>query len=159
MLVIFEGVDGSGKTTAIQKIREQTNYNTMKALRHDTNTFADYFDAATSDDITLCDRSPISDIVYRLCDTAEVGAFNLFDIAFLFDRGKVKIVYCDTEQSYVDAINRGEDFVTLKSHHDELRQLYRIVITILKKFTKVSICNFDWTKNDLSKVIKFIKEV
>ena len=159
MLVIFEGADGCGKSTLIKKLSKLYGWKTMVAERYDKNTFEDYYCAATCKEIILCDRSPISDIAYRLCDNLTRGPFDLYDIACILARN-AKIVYCENENAFNNAMVRGEDLITDKNHHEKICKMYEIVISILEKFTNVPICKYDWSKDeDLSKVIKFIKEV
>lgn len=153
MLVILEGVDGSGKTTLIEILKS-----VMKC-----KVLTGYWDcdecvkAAKSSEIYLSDRSPITDIVYRLCDGGERRNLDLFCLTKILSE-KSKVIYCNTDSSYEDAMARGEDNITDKTLHERIRTMYDVIITMFEKFQDVPVYKFNWKTCDTNDVIKFIKE-
>ena len=156
MLIILEGGDGSGKTTlcgqlvkagAVQKV---VKYNDMCAM----NRYVEYLQEPER--YVVCDRSFITDLVYRLNDSRARDTMNLIDIAFVLRYTNLIVVHCETETSFEDGMRRGEDNITNKEDAETIKHLYRIVMKMIAKFADTTILDYDWHTDDVNKVIRFI---
>lgn len=159
MLVIFEGADGSGKSTLIKQLSEVFNFRTMQVPRYDVEAFHKYSVALMTDDIILCDRSFLSDLVYRLCDDEKPDNMTLYHMLKILKSENCKIVYCKTDTQFDDSIARGETNITSKNKSKQISKTYDLIFAMLEKFTTTSICNYNWQKDVPSKIYNFIKEV
>lgn len=164
MLIIVEGVDGTGKSTLCNKLQENLNCALVTPPgayeEHAYSYWCGIIDTLINR-LAICDRSFLSDLVYRLTDDRAVGTLSLLEMVLLLQRNKsVKIVHCKNEKAFLYAMERGEDNIVSKSLHDSISKNYETVFNILSKFTNVPIIEYDFTKdNDFDKVLNFIKEV
>lgn len=157
MLIIFEGADGSGKTTLIKQLNTCIICELTQDIRYEIGSYIKYFNMCINDEIYLCDRSFLSDLVYRLCDDQKPDYMKLDDMVKILKQN-TKIVYCETDYQFDDSIERGEDNITDRAKANEIRKVYNIVISMLEKFTDVPIYRYNWYKDDVSNVIEFIKK-
>lgn len=157
MLILVEGVDGSGKSYlvnqlyekgfAIQKVQWSQNFDFHKASAY-----------CYQGDINLVeDRSPITDIVYRIFDEQKPDRTeNIDDILDWVRRFKIKIIYCKTKSSYTDSIRRGEENITSFQDHCEISKIYDIVMAIIKRDYPSAVLEYDHSKQNVNDVLKFI---
>ena len=111
---------------------------------------------AASDNIYICDRSFVSDLVYRSLDH-KVGQMSLSQISDLC-LNNIKIIFCYNENAFENAMARGEDNITVKEVHKILDDRFYFVETMLKSFTNVRICNYNYKYEDsIDNVLKFIE--
>lgn len=158
MIVYFEGVDGSGKSTIIRKLQEEFGYDVVTPPQSMYNKSQEcvsweYFASEYDNKIILCDRGFISEFVYRLVDD-EVTFLTLELFARLLTN--CKIVHCISPTSFTDAQERGEDNIVTFEQHKRIEQLYFDTMSMINKFTKIPILTFDWHNQNTSDVIKFI---
>lgn len=160
MIIFLEGPDGSGKTTLLHELNAKFGYeiaicpernsDKLKERNSWLNFIYDY-----ENRIVICDRSFISEFVYRLYDQSQTY-LRLCDL-ITFLQESCKFIFCDTDTSFTDAQDRGEDNITTYESHCKIRRLYCLVFDILSLF-EPSICKmkYDWHKQDAIDVVKFI---
>ncbi len=158
MLIILEGADGSGKTILLKQLLEK-GYVCKKFLRNEDNVRVTqlYNECIRKNEITVVDRSFISDIVYRCNDDKPAKDFGA-DSAIYILNSACKIIYCKTGTQYIDSIRRGEDNVTLKENAEQISKTYDLFMTFFRKYTKVKIFEYDWHYQDVDDVVNFIQE-
>jgi thymidylate kinase len=148
---MFEGVDGSGKSTLKQEVINRLEQ--LKTLKHieivadaeklipthpkreDRITKAKLYSelmrmALDTTTVYICDRGPISDIVYRVFDKYEplTSLGELF--MFMVRVDQIVVVYCDSDMSEELMLKRGEDNPVALQRHQELRKLYKQVMSM-----------------------------
>ena len=130
--LIIEGADGSGKSTLVQ---------TLKQYRMDPE-----------------DRSFITDVVYRLEDGKNPWSYvNIEDMAKVLNR--CIIVYCKNPNCFEISMQRGEDNITSKKRSKKIQTIYEYVMTFIRKYTRATVFEYNWQKDDVNELIKNIKEV
>lgn len=171
MLIYLEGVDGSGKSTLaaaiVKRLIELKNIrkiecvpnaekliptNPNKPDRLDTNELFKQLLTMCNDPETVyvCDRGPISDIIYRVFDDHK-PLTNLLPLAmFLKSSLMTVVVYCDTEKSYDLMMGRGETNTVSIQHHKSIKYLYN---EIMPMFDPV---RFDLAEDNTNEVINLI---
>lgn len=154
MLILVEGVDGSGKSTLVRKLAE-LGYTTLYPPRCITDPFQLYTNAIFSKSSIIFDRSFVSDMVYRLQDNEKPDKIDLAMAAQILN--SCKVIHCDTKYSYRNSIERGEDNITSEVQHKLIKEYYNVILTLFNKFTKVKIFKYDFTKVKIEEVIKFIE--
>lgn len=162
MYVFFEGVDGSGKTTTIDKLFRVLNASGHETIKVDMNEFRgkpneeyellDRFQSSQT--IVLFDRSVITDMVYRLVDGGTRNGIDLYQ-ALKYLTGS-KIVYCKTYTSYKDALKRGDDNVPDKKVHNERSKTYDTLLALFKTFTNAQIIHYNWRMDSFSDLVETI---
>lgn len=155
MLILLEGVDGSGKTTLAKQLKER-GYNVCPGLdRNLPEQAALYAILSYSNKTVILDRSFISEIVYRLNDD-KTPNIKLDDAISILKN--CKIIHCITETSFEDSIVRGEDNITNLDDHCNILDYYLHVLDIFDRFTDTKIFDYDWHTQSVDDVIKFIEE-
>lgn len=154
MIVLIEGVDGSGKTTLCNQLRFE-GYIPIN-IPQDEAQYVEYVIHANDSLVYISDRSFLSDLVYRLEDGKERTGMDLYSMSEIFNRN-VKVIFCHSPTAYLDSMKRGEDNITSKPRSDAINHLYNIVYRMLKTFTNVPVMDYNWKSDKLSDVIKFIE--
>lgn len=154
MIVLIEGVDGSGKTTLCNQLRFE-GYTPLSIQQDDVQYF-NYKRYASEKHVYICDRSFLSDLVYRLEDGKERQGMSLGLMLDILKNG-VKVIFCHSDTAYIDSMKRGENNITSKCRNDGIDNLYNILYRMLKIFTDVPVIDYNWRKDNLSDVIKFIE--
>lgn len=154
MIVLIEGVDGSGKTTLCNQLRFE-GYIPIN-IPQDEAQYVEYVIHANDSLVYISDRSFLSDLVYRLEDGKERAGMDLYSMSEIFNRD-VKVIFCHSPTAYLDSMERGEDNITSKPRNDAINHLYNIVYRMLKTFTNVPVMDYNWKSDKLSDVIKFIE--
>ena len=156
MIVIVEGVDGSGKSTLCKKLVD-LGYD-QAIITGGATEFERYENLKNSYkySVVVMDRSFITDLVYRSIDCKQRRGMNLYEIMQICD-DRVKIIHCTSDTSFKDSIERGEDNITTETENLTIKSVYHTIINIFKTFTDVEIMNYDWHINNIDDVINFIK--
>lgn len=155
MIIFVEGVDGSGKTTLIQQLSDRYTNVSVSRMEEDSSLWSKLINFAKSfqNKFILVDRSPLTEYVYRAEDRKE-SKFPYSAVVKWLKQGK--IIYCNNNDSFENAMKRGEDNITIKSRHDKIRQFYDTFIPTLES-EGVKVMYYNWQENCLDDVIKFIE--
>lgn len=167
MIIIFEGPDGSGKSTIKAHIADMLKANGIKVFEdgikniptHPTkdpyrisekDLYKELKLMANGDVVTLIDRGVISDIIYRLFDKYEsvttIGKFT----KFLKQYGnKILIVYCNSSDPdrYDKMMKRGEDNPVAIEKYSLLSNIYELFFQQLEISVSPSIVRFDYARS------------
>lgn len=164
MITFIEGVDGSGKTTLANKLKEKGFVQVNLPERSDNKSEENanwrefcytYCNYVKNDVAFIADRSMISEIVYRMQDFQETFVTESLFAKFLHG---IQVVYCNSGTSYQDAIARGDDNIKNVAQHVERSILYNGFIYFLQEVYEIPVCTYDWhNKKDFNKVVKFIE--
>lgn len=179
MIIFIEGIDGAGKTTlynALRDIRfehidgskinfEQTvNAHNPYVTGYELEAFNMRLRSQrNSKDIYIYDRSPISELVYRMWDEK----YCKYKLEFFEDlvRGTIgfAVIYCkpsNLKHAWDMRTERDKDDISTESDRDEIAQHYDSVMDVFEKLLHVPICLYDWTVHaDISTVCKFINSL
>lgn len=157
MLILVEGADGSGKSYLVNQLYEK-GFAIQKVQLHQNFDFRCAANHCCYADINLVeDRSPITDIVYRIFDEQKPDRTeNIDSILEWVRRFGVKIIYCKTKSSYTDSIRRGEENITSFQDHCEISKIYDIVMAIIKRDYPSKVFEYDHSKQNINDVLKFI---
>lgn len=158
MIVILEGVDGSGKTTLCKQLMEK-GYKQLCVAGGGEGEFYAWRRAKEHfvESVAISDRSFITDIAYRLYDFKPRRCMCLESMLETL-KHDVKIVFLESGTEYTDSIQRGENNITTKYANTKIKQNYRIIADILEMFSSVPIMRYDWRIQDVTDVINFINE-
>lgn len=158
MLILLEGVDGSGKTTLCNQLRKE-----KFVIKKPIDRIANFpytswsnlvAESAISKQDFIFDRSFISELVYRTTDKKEIGTMAFLDMCYILNY--CKIILCETNTSFEDAMTRGEDNIIDRQVSNQIKQAYRTIVTMLNKFLYVPTFVYDWQHQTIDDVIKFI---
>lgn len=164
MIVYFEGVDGSGKTTIVNKLHEVYGYDIVPSLARYTDKHQELcdwykFDEMLCDTKTpqLVDRSPLSEFVYRLVRQDGSTYLRLKDLYELMY--KKKVVICQTPYAWQRAQLRGEDNIVDPELHEKIANAYIWAGTMLKQFCNTKVLFYNTSHPAIGRdLIKFIEE-
>lgn len=161
MLVLIEGVDGSGKTTLVNQLHKlgyhTVNMNKFRGIEQQYFLYKDLNNLSElqTDNVMILDRSFISELVYRCIDLKQPD-ISLKDIASLLSA--CKIIFCTSNTAFDDSIARGETNIVDKNVSERLENLYNIFGTMISLFTNCKTYTYDWKHQRVDDVVKFIKE-
>lgn len=175
MLVILEGPDGSGKSHLFKQLVD-LGYKTDDYKKHipswsmclstairnpEPNWFKKLItDCKDNKETIILDRSFISELVYRLCDEkcCDVNYNSIAVGNLLWQLKDCKVIYCKTEKAFDNAIERGEDNITIREHHEEIVKAYDICMRFAERWFDANIMRYDWTTQKCDDVIRFINK-
>ena len=158
MIVFVEGVDGSGKSTLIENLSNM--FSSIRVSRQEDEHFTwnkvvSLGKSLGDSAVILVDRSPLTEYVYRTED-GKACKYRYSQILKWFRDGKV--IYCNNNNAYDNAMSRGEDNLTDKDRHDDVKHIYDTYVSALK-LENVPVMYYNWQENCLEDVINFIEEV
>lgn len=154
MLILIEGVDGSGKTTLCKQLKEKGLKIKTSPRRDDLYCYYDWLKLAASNELFVVDRSFVTELVYRIVDGKEKGTMNLKDMCDVLPF--CKIILCETNSAFEDSMIRGEDNITSKTISMKIQLVYQIITTMLSKFASTKTFTYDWKHQNVNDVLKFI---
>ena len=157
MIIYIEGVDGSGKTTLVNRLIERiealsdlkkttlvadanrlipthpakknrvTKYQLINELQRMANE---------SKTIYILDRGPISDIIYRTFDehSQVISMYELLQVLMML-KDSMLIVHCDSDKAYDKMIERGDNNSIAMTRHKELQYLFRQIMPLFHSFS------------------------
>lgn len=158
MVILIEGNEGTGKTTLINELLKKMNACSIKISRRFSNLCELYEELTESPQLYIFDRGFITDLVYRCLD-GETGDLPLSYIGRLCrERSRnIKIVFCNNEKAFENAIKRGEDNVTIKSEHERIELGFAYFEQMMKSFTNIETFDYNYEYQSVDDVIEFIK--
>lgn len=144
MIYIYEGCDGSGKSTKAQEDAKRMNCKYIHNPVDWTSKTAyeewlKFFDDHKNE--TICvDRSFLGNPIYRTwagkpIEYTDEQLTNLLKQKFI-------LVYCETGSEYEDATRRGEDNLKSISDYDKIKELYHHWINKVAQYNDVYIYNW-----------------
>jgi len=132
-LIVIEGVDGAGKSTLIEKLRDNDTHIMHKGPM-EGNVVAEYINPLlsynqTHEGLTLCDRWHVGEMVYGPIYRGESKVnpgFKRYIEMFLDSRGALKVILDESlGEIHRRLQERGEDFLD-REHVKEVWLFYRM---------------------------------
>ena len=162
MLVIVEGPDGTGKTTLVKELCEHYNYLKVNDITKDTPSQFRMWNILMEECVKsykkyVIDRCFLSDWAYRLVKNDSFRSLDLYEISSLLNRPDVIYVFCNNDNAYTFAKNRGEYYIKSKEEHDKITNSYNFIKDTMLKFTNVKVIDYDFTKNNMQDLIDLLK--
>lgn len=157
MLIIIEGIDGSGKTTLCNQLKD-SGCEVVRINRNEPNITletANYY--ITSDKIYVMDRAILTPWAYRIFDNSRLDEddFEFLDALKILKYSKV--IYCNCKNAYTNSIRRGEDNIKTLNDSNKLRNIYDVIVGTLKLYNLSTVFEYDFETNSVDDVINFIK--
>lgn len=156
MLVIVEGVDGTGKTTLCKNLYGFGIESIKPVPRDNKKQYKNWKKV-----INFCrnfnytvDRGFISELVYRIYDGLPVN-MRLKDMLKILK--KCVIIYCKTDTAFEDSMERGETNIVNKKDNAEIANIYEHIMMMLNHFANVPVFVYNWKKGNIYDVVDFIK--
>ena len=136
MLVIFEGVDGSGKTTVIKKLKEKFGWeeiewpgkqkNPVEFMKMVERFTEDHLTQINDNKVYLMDRGGLGEILYGTLENRLANTNPQFYKPLVDLWKKCVFVFCHSYTAYQDAITRGEEGITKKKDiHTIIQECYQ----------------------------------
>lgn len=153
MLVIFEGVDGSGKTTVIKKLKEKFGWeeiiwpgkqkNPTEFIKMVKKFTEDHVVEINDNKVYLMDRGGVGEIIYGTLEN-RLGSTTPIAYKPLVDLWKSCVfVWCYSPTAYKDAIIRGEDGITKeKDMHSIIQECYKEEVPF--RFIEIAVNTIDY---------------
>ena len=169
MLIIVEGVDGSGKTTLIKELAnrlEELNINYSIDTEALINTKPNTENRVSSgvlvfnmlyminaNAVYICDRSPISDIIYRTFDDYNV----VINLSLLFElwqdhKSNMIMIHCDTAKSLELLTKRGDNNKIAFEKHKEIKYLYSQIMPLFNSLKYDFTTDNEFVNNIVSQI-------
>lgn len=161
MIIFVEGPDGSGKTTLVKRLTEEFGYDLVVGPQRQDNKSkesADWLGFITSIDneVVICDRSFLTEVVYRLYDHDTNTYMRFTLLSYLLEK-QCKFVFCTSPTAFTDAEERGEDTIVTFEQHKQIERLYGIITDMLMLFAPdIQTTFYNWKKQDIMDVVRFI---
>lgn len=171
MIILFEGPDGSGKSTLNAAITEMLQKNGHQVINSAREIWCEdkptsprrvtepmmfkYLKTMVKDkQFYMYERGPISDNIYRVFDNySPVTTINKF-INFLAENEKqVFVIYCRTDLAEKKMLERGDENPVAIEKHKELTKIYDIVMRFVKEKFKYNFIRFDYSKRGSMKEV------
>lgn len=152
MIIYLEGVDGSGKSTLkkeladrlfqLAELKEITVVPEGETMIPTRPLAPDRVDAKTllqrlhdmANDLNtvyICDRGPLSDIIYRAFDDYKcVIPLEVFWTFWLANQHFIVTVFCDSNTSYTSMMERGDNNQYAINNHYAIRHLYQQIMPL-----------------------------
>lgn len=154
MLILVEGRDGSGKSTLCNELYNK-GLSVIKVAKGRNYEFKELLQYALVHPL-VCDRSFITEVVYRIFDGISCDVCLEFISSMLNGNTTVKIVYCKTEKDYENSMLRGETNIVKREDSERIGNIYDILMRFIDSTTYVKIMPYDWTVQNVNDVLDFI---
>ena len=163
MVIIVEGPDGSGKSTLVKQICKELNYEELEHIPRKYPGQYNLWNVFLSNCINsgknyVIDRCFISELVYRCCMNDKYPNITMSRIIDLLYNYKVLYIFCENENSFSNAVQRGETYVTDKNSHDTIVKAYDLLFAMIHKFTTCFITKYDYSKQKFKHIKEIINE-
>lgn len=157
MLIIVEGIDGSGKTTLCNNLKTY-GYKVIRKERDDKNfSVEEMYYYAITDKIIVIDRAILTPWAYRIFDGTKLDADDYCFNEALRILANAKIIYCNNGNAYSWSMRRGETNIKSFDDSERLRSIYNVIIGTIKLYNLSTVFEYDFEKNSVEDVIKFIQ--
>lgn len=181
MLIVLEGPDGSGKSTLaktiIKELITDSDFNGLNIVYDNIENFiptkptsenriseSEMLKKLTTiikdnKQLFICDRGPISDIIYRVFDKYQsVTTVDKLLLLYKQYNNKVMMIYCRNDVAEQKMLERGDDNPVAIQRHKELTKIYDIFMAMYKMILKYNFQKFNFTKyKESKKVLNNIK--
>jgi len=133
LILVIEGVDGSGKTMLAEQLAEQTGYKLIHRSKPETeeekrNMLKMYIDILTAGENVIFDRCWYSEMVYGrvMRDIPFISIKQMFELEALAAKVGCIIIHCtgETVTLWQRACLRGEKYITDYAKFSELAEYY-----------------------------------
>lgn len=159
MLVIVEGIDGSGKTTLCNALqRSSSDYEVIRKERGDpklSSSDIEYY--TTTDKIIVMDRMVLTPWAYRIFDNGKLDSVDFNFTQSLNILASSLLIYCNNSNAYSWSMQRGETNIKSFDDSEKLRNIYNVIIGTIKLYNLSTVFEYDFEKNSVEDVIKFIQ--
>lgn len=152
MIIIIEGVDGSGKTMLAEQLQEQTGYKLIHRSKPESEEEKQqmlkmYIDLITAGEDVIFDRCWYSEIVYGqiMRDESHISMQQMYDLEVLVAKVGGIIIHCTgkIDTLWQRACLRGEDYITEYSTFVALMDYYEAVF---KMHHKIPVVKYEYKK-------------
>lgn len=164
-LLIFTGVDGSGKTTFVDRLVNKYNCEAIhfcapKDFNHAKSDYLSFLEKQNTSCVVdrLHDGEFVYGIKYRNNNIEEVIEFTKEYETKLKDKFDVKLfyVFADKDTLLKRYETRGEDFIDWL-HIEELQELYNIFLKTTSLETYIIDTTHETIENNLDKIIDIVE--
>lgn len=159
MVILLEGADGSGKSTLYEKLKEllpRKGYNFINHLDRDAIGHHLWWKKKiNSPYVYVIDRGFISELIYRPIKQDKRPNISLEEIGDICNE-HLCIVYCKTERQLADMLYRGDDYIS-SNEYPAVTRNYDSLMGILTWFTRTHLVGYDWTKDNIDDLVKYIR--
>lgn len=157
MLVIVEGIDGSGKTTLCDALR-RNNCEIIRQERGDAKlSTSDITYYLTTTKIIVMDRAILTPWAYRIFDNGKLDNVDFSFVESLNILANAKVIYCNNKNAYSWSMRRGETNIKSFDDSERLRNIYDVIIGTIKLYNLSTVFEYDFEKDSVEDVIKFIQ--
>lgn len=140
MIIIIEGIDGSGKTTLANQLHEQTKYPIIHRTKPDNQEDKDamlmsYIATLKEGGNAIFDRCWYSEMAYGpvMRDDSVITYPQMYELERLIARrsGGI-IIYCTgkTKELWRRATKRGEDYIVSRDNFAEIHENYEGIMAV-----------------------------
>jgi len=159
MLILVEGVDGSGKTTLCKRLIDDLKLEQVVVDRtsKDYNEQWENLLKRSENSNLICDRAVLTELVYRVKLGGDTN-MKLSTVEKVLSNKHTINIFCRTETEFKDAMTRGEDNITDEDTSTSLSYMYLIMLAIYVKFSNISVVQYNWQENTYESLIRFIKK-
>ncbi len=157
MLVIVEGIDGSGKTTLCNNLKTR-GCEVIRKERGDKNlSLEEMYYYLVTDKIIVIDRAILTPWAYRIFDSTQLDADDYCFSEALRILANAKVIYCNNKNAYSWSMRRGETNIKSFDDSERLRNIYDVIIGTIKLYNLSTVFEYDFEKDSVEDVIKFIQ--
>jgi hypothetical protein len=162
MITIFEGVDGSGKSTRAEDLAKLMGATLLKnpvdwKCEDPFNAWLELFEKHRLTHCLYIDRSFLSNPVYRKwhgtpMDFTPAQFEKLCSLNF-------QVVYCESGTEYVDAMARGETNLKTPEDFEIIKKYYKETLCDLHKKHKFQLHKYNWRTDDVSSRVRSFEDL
>jgi len=137
MIIIIEGIDGSGKTTLANQLSKQTGYPIVcrkqpKDADEKVRMMGEYLQFIKSNKNVILDRCWYSEMVYGpvMRDASVISYPQMYDLEQLLAKNGALLIYCTGPEAalWQRCQKRGEDYITSRDDYKAIYNGYKELI-------------------------------
>lgn len=138
MIIIIEGIDGSGKTELAKQLSRQTKYPIIHRSNPKTEEekqimMGEYIQAIKNNKNVIFDRCWYSEMAYGpvMRDASVISYPQMYDLEKLLARNGALIIYCTGQANalWLRCQKRGEVYITSKDNFTEIYNNYENIFS------------------------------